>query len=97
MRPLPGRVGKDQANHTTCERMRGTEVVVEPEFTPDRPLLITDGCHIITEPGPRSENVFLALLGGLRKGPRVRFPLPTISQADVEDFRSMAEAGTSVH
>jgi NADPH:quinone reductase-like Zn-dependent oxidoreductase len=34
------------------------------------------------------------MVGGLRKGPRVRFPLPTISRADVEHFRSMAESGT---
>jgi NADPH:quinone reductase-like Zn-dependent oxidoreductase len=34
------------------------------------------------------------MIGGVRKGPRVRFPLPTISRADVEHFRSLAEGGS---
>ncbi|HRH67866.1 MAG TPA: NAD(P)-dependent alcohol dehydrogenase [Flavobacteriales bacterium] len=70
------------------------DAVGKSRFKHCRHLLTPNGCYISTELGPRSENVFLAMVGGLRKGPRVRFPLPTISQADVEHFRSMAEAGT---
>lgn len=70
------------------------DAVGKSRFKHCRHLLAKDGCYISTELGPRSENVFLALIGGLRKGPRVRFPLPSISRADVEHFRSMAEAGT---
>lgn len=70
------------------------DAVGKSRFKHCKPLLARDGCYISTELGPRGENVFLALIGGLRKGPRVRFPLPTISQADVLHFRSMAEAGT---
>jgi NADPH:quinone reductase-like Zn-dependent oxidoreductase len=70
------------------------DAVGKSRYTLCKHLLAYDGCYISTELGPRSENVFLAMIGGLRKGPRVRFPLPTISQADVEHFRSMAEAGT---
>ncbi|MBL7940806.1 MAG: NAD(P)-dependent alcohol dehydrogenase [Flavobacteriales bacterium] len=70
------------------------DAVGKSRFKHCRHLLTPNGCYISTELGPRSENVFLAMVGGLRKGPRVLFPLPTISQADVEHFRSMAEAGT---
>jgi NADPH:quinone reductase-like Zn-dependent oxidoreductase len=70
------------------------DAVGKSRFKDCKHLLTPDGCYISTELGPRGENVFLGLIGGLRKGPRVRFPLPTISQADVEHFRSMAEAGT---
>lgn len=70
------------------------DAVGKSRFTLCKHLLAADGCYISTELGPRGENIFLALIGGLRKGPRVRFPLPTISRADVEHFRSMAEAGT---
>lgn len=70
------------------------DAVGKSRFKHCKHLLTHDGCYISTELGPRGENVFLGLIGGLRKGPRVRFPMPTISQADVEHFRSMAEAGT---
>lgn len=70
------------------------DAVGKSRFKYCKHLLTPDGCYISTELGPRGENVFLGLIGGWRKGPRVRFPLPTISQADVEHFRSMAEAGT---
>jgi NADPH:quinone reductase-like Zn-dependent oxidoreductase len=70
------------------------DAVGKSRFTLCKHLLTNDGCYISTELGPRGENVFLGLIGGWRKGPRVRFPLPTLSQADVEHFRLMAEAGT---
>ncbi|MBL7964784.1 MAG: NAD(P)-dependent alcohol dehydrogenase [Flavobacteriales bacterium] len=70
------------------------DAVGKSRFTLCKHLLAKDGCYISTELGPRGENVLLALIGGLRRGPRVRFPLPTISRKDVEHFRSMAEAGT---
>lgn len=69
------------------------DAVGKSRFKHCRHLLTPDGCYISTELGPRSENVFLGLIGGLRKGPRVRFPLPTISHADVEHFRNLAETG----
>lgn len=59
-----------------------------------RPAQLARNGYISTELGPRGENVFLALAGGLRKGPRVRFPIPAINAADVAHFRRMAEAGT---
>lgn len=70
------------------------DAVGKSRFKDCKHLLTPDGCYISTELGPRGENIFLALVGGLMKGPRVRFPIPSISQADVEHFRSMAEAGT---
>lgn len=70
------------------------DAVGKSRFTLCKHLIATDGCYISTELGPRGENVLLGLLGGLRKGPRVRFPIPSISREDVEHFRSMAEAGT---
>lgn len=70
------------------------DAVGKSRFKLCRHLLTNDGCYISTELGPHGENIFLALIGALRKGPRVRFPLPTISRADVEHFRSMAEAGS---
>lgn len=70
------------------------DAVGKSRFKDCKHLLTPDGCYISTELGPRGENVFLGLIGGWRKGPRVRFPLPTINQADVEHFRSMAEVGT---
>lgn len=70
------------------------DAVGKSRFILCKHLLTSDGCYISTELGPHGENVFLGLIGGLRSGPRVRFPLPTISRADVEHFRSMAEAGT---
>jgi NADPH:quinone reductase-like Zn-dependent oxidoreductase len=70
------------------------DAVGKSRFILCKHLLAHDGCYISTELGPRGENIFLAMVGGLRKGPRVRFPLPTISRADVEHFRSMAESGT---
>ena len=70
------------------------DAVGKSRFTRCKHLLTDQGCYISTELGPRGENIFLALIGGLRSGPRVRFPLPTINRADVEHFRSLAEAGT---
>jgi NADPH:quinone reductase-like Zn-dependent oxidoreductase len=70
------------------------DAVGKSRFKHCKHLLTREGCYISTELGPRSENVLLALIGGFSKGPRVRFPLPTISRADVEHFRSMAEVGT---
>lgn len=70
------------------------DAVGKSRFTLCKHLIAAEGCYISTELGPRGENIFLALIGGLRKGPRVRFPLPSISRADLEHFRSMAEAGT---
>lgn len=70
------------------------DAVGKSRFTLCKHLLTEKGCYISTELGPRGENVFLALIGGLRKGPRVLFPLPSISRADVDHFRNMAEAGT---
>jgi NADPH:quinone reductase-like Zn-dependent oxidoreductase len=69
------------------------DAVGKSRFKHCKHLLTRDGCYISTEPGPHGENIFLALIGGMSTGPRVRFPLPTISRADVEHFRSLAEAG----
>jgi NADPH:quinone reductase-like Zn-dependent oxidoreductase len=69
------------------------DAVGKSRFKHCKHLLTRDGCYISTELGPHGENIFLALIGGMSKGPRVRFPLPTISRADVEHFRSLAEAG----
>lgn len=70
------------------------DAVGKSRFNRCRHLLANDGCYISTELGPHGENIYLALIGGLRKGPRVRFPIPTINAADVAHFRRMAEAGT---
>ncbi len=70
------------------------DAVGKSRFKLCKHLLARDGCYISTELGPRGENVFLALAGGLRRGPRVRFPIPAINAADVAHFRRMAEAGT---
>lgn len=70
------------------------DAVGKSRFKHCRHLLTQNGSYISTEPGVRGENIFLAIMSGLRRGPRVRFPIPTISQADVEHFRAMAQAGT---
>lgn len=70
------------------------DAVGKSRFKLCRHLITDDGCYISTELGPWGENVFLAMAGGMRKGPRVRFPIPSISRGDVVHFRNMAMAGT---
>ncbi len=69
------------------------DAVGKSRFKLCKHLIAPDGCYISTELGPRGENIWQALFALFYRGPRVRFPLPTISQADVEQIRQWAEGG----
>ncbi len=69
------------------------DAVGKSRFKICKPLLKKKGVYISTEPGPRGENIFLALSTSLFSGKRVLFPIPSIRQTDLEYFRDLAEQG----
>lgn len=56
-------------------------------------LLSSKGIYISTELGYLSQNVFLALLTPLLNGRKVKFPIPTDSQKDIEFYKELIESG----
>ena len=56
-------------------------------------VLEPDGVYMSTELGPGGENVWLGILGLMKKGRRVLFPIPTISREDIETIKSLAVEG----
>ncbi|MCC5928766.1 MAG: NAD(P)-dependent alcohol dehydrogenase [Cyclobacteriaceae bacterium] len=60
------------------------DAVGKSTFGKTKRLLKKNGKYASTELGPRGENPFLALLGTLKKGKKVLFPLPFIRLDDVE-------------
>lgn len=69
------------------------DAVGKSSFGLCKPLLRKGGIYMSTELGPGSQNPFLALLTPLTGDKKVLFPLPTISQEDVEFLKSLVEAG----
>lgn len=69
------------------------DAVGKTSFGRCKPVLKKNGIYISTELGKRSENIFYALTTPLTGGKKVLFPLPTISQADVEFLKELVETG----
>lgn len=69
------------------------DAVGKSSFGKCKRLLRKGGVYISTELGYMSQNIFLAILTPLLGGKKVLFPLPTISKADVEFFKGLAENG----
>jgi NADPH:quinone reductase-like Zn-dependent oxidoreductase len=67
--------------------------VGKSSFGECKPLLTKEGIYISTELGKNAENVFLALFTPLLKGRRVLFPIPTITQEDVNFLKELVEKG----
>jgi NADPH:quinone reductase-like Zn-dependent oxidoreductase len=62
-------------------------------FGTSKHMLTPKGVYISTELGPHAQNPFLALLAPFTSGRRVKFPIPTISQQDVEFLVDLAARG----
>ena len=58
-----------------------------------RPLLERDGLYISTELGRMAQNPILAVTSRLRRGPGVRFPLPTSTEEDMAYVRERLASG----
>lgn len=69
------------------------DAVGKRRFRDFLPVMEPDGVYMSTELGPRGENVWLGILGLMKKGRRVLFPIPTISREDIETIKSLAIAG----
>ena len=69
------------------------DAVGKSSFGKCKSLLNKKGIYISTELGPRYENPFLALFTPWLGGKKVLFPVPTISKADVEFLKQLAEQG----
>jgi NADPH:quinone reductase-like Zn-dependent oxidoreductase len=69
------------------------DAVGKSAFGKCKRILTQKGIYVSTELGKNAENIYLALLTPLRGGPKVMFPLPTISKADVEFLKGLVETG----
>ena len=69
------------------------DAVGKSSFRACKPLLTANGIYISTELGKNGENVFYALISKFKRGKKVLFPIPTISQEDVLFLKKLAEAG----
>lgn len=69
------------------------DAVGKRRFRDFLPVMEPDGVYMSTELGPGGENVWLGILGLMKKGRRVLFPIPTISREDIETIKSLAIAG----
>lgn len=69
------------------------DAVGKSAFGKCKRILTPKGIYVSTELGKNAENIYLALLTPLRSGPKVMFPLPTISKADVEFLKGLVETG----
>jgi NADPH:quinone reductase-like Zn-dependent oxidoreductase len=56
-------------------------------------ILNPKGVYFSTELGYLSQNIFLALLTPLMGGRKVKFPIPTDSQKDIQQFKALIESG----
>lgn len=58
-----------------------------------KPVLNKNGIYISTELGKNWQNIFLALITPYYGNKKVLFPIPTITKADVEFLKELAEKG----
>lgn len=70
------------------------DAVGKSSFGRCRPLLKPGGIYLSTELGAGAQNPFLALVGSVRGGTRVMFPIPTHDQAMIVYLRGLIDAGT---
>jgi NADPH:quinone reductase-like Zn-dependent oxidoreductase len=70
------------------------DAVGKSSFSLCKPILKPGGIYISTELGSGAQNPLLALVGFLRGGTRVMFPLPTHDQAMIVYIRGLIESGT---
>ena len=70
------------------------DAVGKSSFGKCKPLLKKRGVYMSTELGYMSQNPFLALITPLLGGKKVLFPIPTISKADVNFFKELAETNS---
>lgn len=66
------------------------DAVGKSSFGQCAPLLMPTGVYISTELGRGAENVFMALLGLVKGGKRVLFPIPIITQDEVRWLADLA-------
>ena len=69
------------------------DAVGKSSFKECKPLLTEKGIYISTELGKNGENIWLALTTPLSGGKKVLFPLPGISQDDVNYLKFLVESG----
>jgi NADPH:quinone reductase-like Zn-dependent oxidoreductase len=69
------------------------DAVGKSTFWKCKSLLKRKGIYISTELGPWGQNPFLALLTPLFCRKKLLFPIPTISKADVEFLKNLADEG----
>ena len=69
------------------------DAVGKSSFGQCKPLLTERGIYISTELGKNAENIFYAIFTPIANKKRVLFPIPTISKAEVELLKQLAEEG----
>ena len=69
------------------------DCVGKSSFFKCKKILKPGGVYFSTELGYLSQNIFLALLTPIFGGKKVKFPIPTDSQKDIEFFKDLIEAG----
>ena len=69
------------------------DCVGKSSFFKCKKILKPGGVYFSTELGYLSQNIFLALLTPIFGGKKVKFPIPTDSQKDIEFFKDLIESG----
>lgn len=69
------------------------DAVGKRRFRDFKSVLEPDGVYMSTELGPGGENVWLGIIGLMKKGRRVLFPIPTVSRDDIEEIKALAVQG----
>lgn len=69
------------------------DAVGKSSFGVCKKLMTENGIYISTELGKNWENVWLPMLKPFMKGPRVMFPMPSITKSDVEFLGELASQG----
>jgi NADPH:quinone reductase-like Zn-dependent oxidoreductase len=69
------------------------DAVGKSTFFKCKKILKPGGVYFSTELGPWWQNVIMALLTPILGGKRVKFPIPTDSQKDIQFFKELIEAG----
>ena len=69
------------------------DAVGKTSFGKCKPILSKKGIYVSTELGKRSENIWLAIATARSASKRVLFPLPTLTDDDVQFIRDLAVTG----